>query len=124
VTDDARYLEYIDRSIGYVQEYVAGGREAFLASRLVQDAVMYRLHTIAEATQRVSPAAKARQPDVDWRAIAGFRNVLVHEYMAVRLATVWEAVERDLPLLGSVVQQMLRDGGMRPGVDYPKGDAR
>jgi hypothetical protein len=72
VTDDVRYLEYIDRSIGHVQEYVAGGREAFLASRLVQDAVLDRLHTIAEV------------------------------------------IQRDLPLLETAVQQMLRDGGMEP----------
>jgi len=105
--DDVEYVGYIQRSIGYVQEYVAGGREAFLTSRLVQDATLYRLHTIAEATQRISSGLKAPYPEVNWRGIAGFRNVLVHEYMSLRLATVWDVIERDLPELQRVVGLML-----------------
>ena len=66
------------RSHSPLEENTSGGREAFLASLTHQDAVLRNLQTMAEATQRLSAASKSRQPIIDWRALAGFRNVLVH----------------------------------------------
>lgn len=71
-----------------IEEYVQGGREAFLQSRLIQDAVLRNLQTLAESTQRLSDEFKRAHPDIDWRAIAGFPNVLVHDYLGVDVARV------------------------------------
>ncbi|MGF1514585.1 MAG: DUF86 domain-containing protein, partial [Elainellaceae cyanobacterium] len=53
----------------------------FGSSALVQDAVLRRLQTIAESSQRLSKELKAQAPGVDWRSLAGFRNILVHDYV-------------------------------------------
>jgi uncharacterized protein with HEPN domain len=42
---------------------------------------------------------KASQPSVDWKGLAGFRNVLVHDYLGVDLELVYRAVDRDVPRL-------------------------
>jgi len=74
---DHRHLAYIVESIALVEQYVSGGRESFFSSRLIQDATLYRMQTIAESTQRLSIELKARYPDVEWRRISAFRNVFV-----------------------------------------------
>ncbi len=38
-------------------------------------------------------------PDIDWKGIAGFRNVLVHDYLGVNLERVWNVVEQELILI-------------------------
>lgn len=57
--------------------------------------------TMAEATQRLSDAARAARPEVDWRALSGFRNVLVHNYPGIDLEQIWMVVHRDVPQLKS-----------------------
>ena len=97
--DNTLYLVHIRECINRIEQYVQGGREAFLRSTLVQDAVVRNLQVLAESTQRLSDDFKARHPHVDWRALAGFRNVLVHEYLGVDIDRVWQIVERNLPEL-------------------------
>ncbi len=105
---DRLLLEHIDESIERIHEYTGGDRATFLASRMVQDAVMRNLQTLAESTQRLGTALKSTEQDVPWRAIAGFRNVLAHGYLHVDLEVVRTVVERDLPELASAVERMAR----------------
>jgi uncharacterized protein with HEPN domain len=99
VKRDALYLDHILESIRRVEENTAGGYERFMATHTLQDAVLRNLQTMAESTQRLSDAAKLRQPAVDWRALAGFRNVLTHNYLGIDLDQIWAIVQRDVPLL-------------------------
>ena len=46
---------------------------------------------------KLSEALKSSHPEVDWKSIVGLRNVLVHDYLGVNVARIWEIVERDLP---------------------------
>lgn len=72
----------------------------------MQDAVVRNLQTIAESTQRLSDALKATEPEIPWRAIARFRNVMVHDYFEIDLEAVWSVVERALPGLVGAVARM------------------
>ncbi|MCX5643743.1 MAG: DUF86 domain-containing protein [Phycisphaerae bacterium] len=106
--DDKLYLIHIGECIDRIEAYTQGmAKEAFLASSLVQDAVIRNLQTMAESTQRLSARAKEGQPGIDWYKIAGFRNILVHDYLGVDLAKVWNIVQNDLPVLKSAVSEML-----------------
>ncbi len=106
--DDRLYLIHIGECIDRVESYTQGlTKEAFMASSLVQDAVIRNLQVLAESTQRLSARAKESQPRIDWHRIAGFRNILVHDYLGVDLAKVWNIVKNDLPFLKEVVSEML-----------------
>ena len=106
VESDRVLLLHIQECIERIQEYTREGREAFLGTRMVQDAVVRNLQTLAESTQRLSLGLKDREPRVPWRAIAGFRNVLVHGYLGVDPMMVWSVVEGDLPGLAEAVERL------------------
>ena len=97
--DDRVYLKHILRCIARIEEYTAGGRDSFFASHLIQDGVIRNLQTLAESSQHLSDAVKASQPAVDWKGLAGFRNVLVHAYLGTDLEFVYRAVDHDVPKL-------------------------
>ena len=79
-------------------------------SSLIQDAIIRNLQVLSESTQRLSDAAKESMSEVDWFKIAGFRNVLVHDYLGIDIERVWNILEKDLPALKKAVQKMLDAG--------------
>ncbi len=107
--DDRPYLSHIEECIARVERYAASGRASFMESTLIQDAVMRNLQILGESARRISGETKARRPEVDWRGIIGFRNVLVHDYLSITLVRVWEVFEGDLPILKNQVETMLGD---------------
>jgi uncharacterized protein with HEPN domain len=113
VKDDRVYLKHILRCIARIEEYTAGGRDRFFASHLIQDGVIRNLQTLAESSQHLSDAVKASHPTVDWKGLAGFRNVLVHDYLGVDLDLVYRAVDQDVPKLKVACEAAL------PALDHP-----
>jgi uncharacterized protein with HEPN domain len=93
--------------ISRILEYTGGDRSLFDTSRLVQDAVIRNLQTLTESSQRLSDAIKASEPQVPWRDLAGFRNVIVHGYLGIDLTAIWLVVDQDLPPLAAAVDRML-----------------
>ena len=53
--------------------------------------------SLSESTSRLSESSKARHPEIDWRRIVAFRNLLVHNYLGIKLERIWEIVQPDLP---------------------------
>lgn len=106
--DDRLYLIHISECIERIENYVrAGGKQGFLASTLVQDAVLRNLQTMAESTQRLSDKTKDKHPEIDWFRISGFRNILVHDYLGVDLEAVWNIVVNDVPVLKKTISAMM-----------------
>jgi uncharacterized protein with HEPN domain len=108
--DDTVYLRHIQECIGRIEENGREGRERFMASHTLQDAVIRNLQTMAESTQRLSDDLKARRPEVEWHRIAAFRNVLVHDYLGIDVERIWEIMQRDVPELKLAVLTMLGEG--------------
>ena len=95
--DDTIYLQHIQECIARIEQYTAQGHQAFLTSTLIQDGVIRNLQTLGQSVLKLSDSLKASHPEVDWKSIVGFRNVLVHDYLGINVARVWEVVERDVP---------------------------
>lgn len=106
--DPKLYLIHISECIDRINEYTAEGEKAFFADKKGQDAVLRNLETMGEATLRLSPEFKAAHPEIDWSGIAGFRNILAHDYLSVVLDRVWEVVEEHLPILERVISEELK----------------
>ena len=66
---------------------------------LTQDAILRKLQLLAESSKRVSETLKAEFQQVPWRGLAGFRNVVVHDYLGIRVERVLSIVREDIPAL-------------------------
>ncbi len=110
--DDRLYLRHIVDCISLIDQYTSGGGEPVAASTLIQeDAVLRNLHILAESSQRLSNNIKAAHPEIEWRQLAAFRNILVHNYLGLHIDQVWETVQRELPVLKAQMSAILDDLG-------------
>jgi uncharacterized protein with HEPN domain len=105
--DERLYLIHILECIEKIESYTADGHARFMEDFKGQDAVLRNLQILAESAKRRSPARLARHPEVNWRGLIGLRNVLVHDYLGVKLERIWAIVQQHLPPLKKAVQQML-----------------
>ena len=108
IPSDRVLLAHIRDCIDRIRKYTGNERSTFFNSHIVQDAVVHNLQTLAESTQRLSDPLKATEPNVPWREITGFRNVLVHGYLGIDLEAIWNVVEHDLKELTKAVERMMR----------------
>ena len=70
-----------------------------MATEQCQDSVIRKLEIIGEATKQLSENLRSRNADIPWQRIAGLRDRLIHDYLGVNLAAVWEITQKDLPVL-------------------------
>ena len=106
--DDSVYLKHIRECIERIAEDTREGHDSFLSSHLHQDAVLPNLQILSESTQRLSPELKAKRPEIEWKRIAAFRNLLVHDYLGIDMERIWEIVHRDVGELKLAVTHLLR----------------
>jgi uncharacterized protein with HEPN domain len=62
-------------------------------------ALVRAVEVVGEAAARVSELGRSEAPSLDWAAIVGMRNRLVHAYFDINADLLWQTVVADLPLL-------------------------
>ena len=108
MTRDPRvYLAHILECIQKIERFTAEGRARFFGEDVIQDAVLRNLEVMGEAAKRLDEAYRAAHPDVPWRALAGLRDVLIHQYEGVDLERVWAIVQNQLPKLKEAIASLL-----------------
>lgn len=103
--DDSVYIEHMLECILRINQYIEN-KEQFYQSHLIQDAVVRNLQVMAESSQRLSVDTKKKYPEIPWKNISGFRNILVHGYLGVDLEIIWSVVEQELPGLETVLTKI------------------
>jgi uncharacterized protein with HEPN domain len=94
------YLEDILQAIAKTRKYVAGVmRESLAQDSMRIDAVIRNLEIIGEAAKMIPESIRIEYPNVEWKKIAGLRDILAHHYFEVDLDIVWDIVQNKLPEL-------------------------
>ena len=105
--DPALLLADIAERCRLVLGWTAGlSQPAFEADRRAVDAVLRNLEVIGEAVKGLPEELRPRHPEIPWRKIAGFRDVLIHACFRVDPDLVRDIVRHHVPALLAAVEAM------------------
>ncbi len=105
--DDRLYLHHMLERCQRITHFIEPGKETFLASEVLQDAVIRNVEVIGEAAKRVSAETRRCLAQLDWKAICGMRDVLIHDYIGVDLDEVWNVASSRIPELQTARKEFL-----------------
>lgn len=106
--DELAYLKHMLDEARYLQGQSAGlDRGTFLTDPTLQRAFVRSLEIIGEAAKHVPDALRIRHPSVPWRAMAGMRDRVIHDYLGVDYEIVWDVVENKVPALRKDLERIL-----------------
>ena len=101
-------LEDVLLSANKIVNYTAGlSFEEFIADEKTIDAVIRNFEIIGEAAHHLPDEIKDSYPSVDWFRLRGFRNRIVHDYMGIDYAIVWNIRENFLASLIDQIKSIL-----------------
>jgi uncharacterized protein with HEPN domain len=104
--DDRERIEDIREAIDKIEKYSVLGKNKFLRDELIQSWILLQLQIIGEAARAMSDETYTKYPEIVWRDIIDFRNLIVHEYFRIDLKLVWKIVEKELPLLKKQIKKI------------------
>ena len=108
--EDSIYLRHILDSIEDIDKSTRGFfKKDFKSNKDIVDATTRRIEIIGEAVKNISTALKEKYPQIEWKKIAGTRDVLIHAYFSVDLDLLWDIVKIDLPRLKKETANILNE---------------
>ncbi len=104
--DYKQYLDDILEAAQRIQDYLQGvSRQQLETDRLRRDAIVYNLQIIGEAVKQIPPEVREKYPNIEWRRIAGLRDIIAHEYFSVNLNIIWDIVQNKLAEGGASIER-------------------
>ena len=83
-------------------------KNVFLQDETLKRAFVRSLEVIGEATKQLPENLRQKYGHVEWRAMAGMRDRLIHGYFGVDYEVVWDAVTNHVPVLYREIEEILR----------------
>lgn len=105
---ELRLEDILEASLA-IKTYILGFEyDTFVNDRRTVDAVIRNLEIIGEAVKYLPEEITGQFPEIPWRAIAGFRDILAHSYFRTEDSIIWDAATIHNPVMIRATKKLLK----------------
>jgi len=109
--DSKLYIDDILEAIEKVERYTKNlSYQQFSKSDIITDAVIRNLAIIGEAVKNIPPELRKKYPEIEWKKIAGLRDILIHQYSGINLEIIWDILVNKLSPLKEAAKEIMKNG--------------
>tara|TARA_Y100000310_G_scaffold189745_1_gene189715 strand:+ start:824 stop:1165 length:342 start_codon:yes stop_codon:yes gene_type:complete len=102
------FVEDILECVENIENFTKGiSKKKFLEDTEKQYAVVRGINIIGEAVKNIPNSFREKYPQIEWKKIAGSRDVLIHAYFGVNLDKVWNVIREEIPKLKKEIENIL-----------------
>jgi uncharacterized protein with HEPN domain len=110
------YLEDILKSMLRISEYIDGKKFTdFKKNYLIVDAVVRNFEIIGEASKNIPLTVQKKYPEIPWKKMYQFRNLISHEYFGIDYEMLWEIASVSLPQNIKDLKRIIKEEKKTPG---------
>ena len=110
--DEGLYLDDTLAACELVSKFTRGmSYDNFIQDDRTYHATLRNLEIIGEAIKNISDETKIKYTQVKWRKIAGFRDIVAHDYFGVSDEIVWDVIQNEIPLLTKQIKKIIKELG-------------
>ncbi|MGJ7034631.1 HepT-like ribonuclease domain-containing protein [Anoxybacillus eryuanensis] len=104
------FLQDILAAAEKIEKYTQGlSYDDFLDNDLISDAVIKNILVIGEAAKHIPDEMRQASPHIEWRKMAGMRDMMIHGYFSINYRIVWDVVQNKIPRLKQHIMQLLNE---------------
>ena len=106
--DPKEYLRHIQDECSYINSVTENLLfEDFMENETLKRAVVRSLEIIGEATKKIPADFKVKWKSIQWKNMAGMRDRLIHDYIGVNYAIVWDVMKNKIPDIHKQISEYL-----------------
>ena len=83
--------------------------DQLMEDELTRDAIIRNIQIIGEASKHIPETVVTTHPEVDWKGIAGVRDIVTHRYFRVDWHLLWTSIREELPPLKSQIRHLMNE---------------
>jgi uncharacterized protein with HEPN domain len=101
------FIDDILVAIGKIEKYSLNlDFETFRENEMVLDALVRNFEIIGEATKNIPFEIRDKYPEIEWKEMIGFRNVIIHGYFQLDTDIIWDTLRNNIPSLKKHIQHL------------------
>jgi uncharacterized protein with HEPN domain len=105
--DEVRLRDMLDAARDGVSFTAGRTRPMLDTDRMFAFALVRAIEIIGEAASRLSPETRTALAQIQWQAVIGMRNKIIHDYVSIDYNIVWDVATSDLPNLIGELEKIL-----------------